>query len=716
MVAQKILTIILACLLLNIFFSPAASGDTISGVEFVLGKTNYTVNGQSYQMDAATFIKMPENRVFVPLRFLGLALGLSKNNITWDQAGNMAILSSSNVSAIFQPDKNDYIVNGRHLTMDTTPVVAQGRIYLPARYVANAFGYNATWDGKKQAVIITPAKAVPPGTGGTQTGDNGQTTGTSVPATTNQYRLQLQPVSNTAATGQNLALVVSLTNSGNQPVNGATVNVSCNSGNVQLSAGSVTTNSQGLGLISATDAAAENVIITATVPALGVTANTAVQWTSGGVTTNTNTTGNYYLQFNATTASPVAGQPVVLTVTATNSAGNPAQGVILNVTSNSAGAVLNTGTVTTNAQGQAFVVATDNNQDNVTFTLSGAGASQPQTLNVYWAPVAPLQSSYVQTTPGISIIPSTTTAATGQPVVFTITATGNYGPAVNQPISVSSTSPGAAPGSTALTTNSQGQAFFTVTDNNIENVVFITHMANNAAIMATATVSWVGAYAQQTTANNNTPIYSLQIRPSTNAAVAGQPVVLSITVTDSSGKLASGIGVNVVSSSNGVSMNNSFVTTNSQGQAYITAWDNNYETVTFTGNLVNATSRAPSVAASVQWGAQGGSTYAYSTPTVTAGGYYLSAAISASGVPAGQPVVLAVKATNGNGAPASGVAFSITSNSSNVQLTQSSSVTNSQGMLFVVATDNLAENVTLNVGLGNAGSFIPATSLSVRWY
>ena len=47
-------------------------------------------------------------------------------------------------------------VNGKTEMMDQTPVIKSGRTYLPARWVANALGYQVDWDAHIQDVLIWP--------------------------------------------------------------------------------------------------------------------------------------------------------------------------------------------------------------------------------------------------------------------------------------------------------------------------------------------------------------------------------------------------------------------------------------------------------------------------------------------------------------------------------------------------------------------------------
>lgn len=65
----------------------------------------------------------------------------------------MATLSSAAAPQI------KLIVDGREIEMDSAPVNINGRVYVPARYVAEALGAKVEWDAAKNAVVITSKEA-----------------------------------------------------------------------------------------------------------------------------------------------------------------------------------------------------------------------------------------------------------------------------------------------------------------------------------------------------------------------------------------------------------------------------------------------------------------------------------------------------------------------------------------------------------------------------
>lgn len=118
---------------------------------FVVGSASYTINNQSYLMDAIPFIK--DGRVFVPIRFLALACSVSPENIFFENEKITLIKGEKVVQLILE--SNDLWVNGVCIKMDTEPILVDGRAYLPARWVSQALGYQVEWDEITQTVIVS---------------------------------------------------------------------------------------------------------------------------------------------------------------------------------------------------------------------------------------------------------------------------------------------------------------------------------------------------------------------------------------------------------------------------------------------------------------------------------------------------------------------------------------------------------------------------------
>ncbi len=143
--------VLLACLCL--FVLPAFAG------QFQVGSRTYWVDGKPYQMDAAPFIA--NNRTYVPVRYLALALGVAEKEIGWDAKSRTVTLKLGDTTVKLTVGKKTLSVNGQARQMDVAPVIKGGRTYLPARWVAEAFGYKANWEASSQKVILAYAGTTP---------------------------------------------------------------------------------------------------------------------------------------------------------------------------------------------------------------------------------------------------------------------------------------------------------------------------------------------------------------------------------------------------------------------------------------------------------------------------------------------------------------------------------------------------------------------------
>jgi len=158
----------LAAMLLLVTAIPAAMADQVNvyenqklvkSVVFKIGVPYYVVDGKTpgVKMDVAPFIH--NDRTFVPVRFLGNALGVSDDNIAWDNAKQMATLRGAKAELrmiIGQPLIFSTVSGPKPI--DVAPMLVDpGRTMLPARFVAEGLGYQVEWDEATQTVICWPA-------------------------------------------------------------------------------------------------------------------------------------------------------------------------------------------------------------------------------------------------------------------------------------------------------------------------------------------------------------------------------------------------------------------------------------------------------------------------------------------------------------------------------------------------------------------------------
>ena len=109
--------------------------------------------------DAAPYINS-DSRTLVPLRAIAESLNLK---VEWDgetKTATFATEDGSKKAAFTIGEKKYTLTEGEKestVDMDTAAVITNERTYAPARYLAEAFGYNVSWDGKDSLVSITPS-------------------------------------------------------------------------------------------------------------------------------------------------------------------------------------------------------------------------------------------------------------------------------------------------------------------------------------------------------------------------------------------------------------------------------------------------------------------------------------------------------------------------------------------------------------------------------
>ncbi|BAF58350.1 hypothetical membrane protein [Pelotomaculum thermopropionicum SI] len=130
----------------------------VKSVVFKIGVPYYVVDGQTpgVKMDVAPFVQ--NDRTFVPVRFLGNALGVDNSNIAWDDATQTATLKGVKATLSMAIGKAQVVSNGAAKAIDVAPMLVDpGRTMLPARFVAEGLGYQVDWDEATQTVICWPA-------------------------------------------------------------------------------------------------------------------------------------------------------------------------------------------------------------------------------------------------------------------------------------------------------------------------------------------------------------------------------------------------------------------------------------------------------------------------------------------------------------------------------------------------------------------------------
>lgn len=127
-----------------------APGDLKATAVFTVGSTEYTVDGFAKAMDAAPYIK--DGRTFLPLRFVGEAVGVPEDGILW--AGKTATFMKGDRIVQVTIGSKDMLINGAKVEMDVAPEILNGRTMLPIRWVGTAFGADLDWNNEAKTVTV----------------------------------------------------------------------------------------------------------------------------------------------------------------------------------------------------------------------------------------------------------------------------------------------------------------------------------------------------------------------------------------------------------------------------------------------------------------------------------------------------------------------------------------------------------------------------------
>ena len=134
--------------------------DVVEGAEaatstFVIGSTAASIAGADVTMPVAPYIS--NSRTQLPVRYIAYACGVPEANVIWNPDNQTVTLLNNNGTVVqLTIGSTTMQVNGVAIVLDVAPEITGGYTFLPARYVANAFNYDAAWEAATQTVTLTP--------------------------------------------------------------------------------------------------------------------------------------------------------------------------------------------------------------------------------------------------------------------------------------------------------------------------------------------------------------------------------------------------------------------------------------------------------------------------------------------------------------------------------------------------------------------------------
>jgi len=122
---------------------------------FVIGDRYWYLEDQPQAMDVAPVII--NSRTYLPVRYLAQALGIDQHEISWQPQNGTVTMVSGGTTVSLTIGSATMLVNDSPQALDVAPLlVPPGRVILPARRVAQAFGWQVDWQAATRTVAVYP--------------------------------------------------------------------------------------------------------------------------------------------------------------------------------------------------------------------------------------------------------------------------------------------------------------------------------------------------------------------------------------------------------------------------------------------------------------------------------------------------------------------------------------------------------------------------------
>lgn len=129
-----------------------APGQTANETVLTLGAATYKINGVDKTASVAPYAE--NNRTYCSIRDVSYALGITEDNIVWNQENQTVTLIKDGKFVQLKLGSTEMLVGGVTISMDVAVSAKDNFTTLPASWVAKAFGQTATFDAATNTVTI----------------------------------------------------------------------------------------------------------------------------------------------------------------------------------------------------------------------------------------------------------------------------------------------------------------------------------------------------------------------------------------------------------------------------------------------------------------------------------------------------------------------------------------------------------------------------------
>ena len=118
-------------------------------IKLEIENKNATINEQKATLDVPA--KLINGRTMVPIRFISESFGCKVN---WDAKAKEITIIRHDMSFKLWLGKNYAMVGERKQSLDSPPVIVEGRTLVPLRFISEPFGAKVNWDAKTKKITV----------------------------------------------------------------------------------------------------------------------------------------------------------------------------------------------------------------------------------------------------------------------------------------------------------------------------------------------------------------------------------------------------------------------------------------------------------------------------------------------------------------------------------------------------------------------------------
>ena len=118
-------------------------------ITLVIDSPQAYVNSVLHNLDVAP--RLINGYTFLPVRFLGEALSI---DIAWDAASQSVICKSGDLTVILPVDGKKALVSGTEYELPAAPVMENGRVLVPVRFIGEAFSCSVQWEDAEKRITV----------------------------------------------------------------------------------------------------------------------------------------------------------------------------------------------------------------------------------------------------------------------------------------------------------------------------------------------------------------------------------------------------------------------------------------------------------------------------------------------------------------------------------------------------------------------------------